>query len=63
MSTRHAWTKTGPDTFEVEVPMEDKILLLKEVTAKPEDVAALHVMEPTLDDLYAHFLDSRRAAQ
>ena len=63
MSTRHVWTKTGSGTFEVEVPMEDKVSLLKEVTANPEAVAALHVMEPTLDDLYAHFLDSRRAAQ
>ena len=63
MSARRAWTKTGPGTFEAEVPMEDKVSVLKEVTANPEDVAALHVMEPTLDDLYAHFLDTRRAAQ
>lgn len=63
MTSCHAWKKTGPDTFETEVTMEDKISLLKEVTASPADVAALHVMEPTLDDLYAHFLNSRRAAQ
>lgn len=63
MTSCHAWTKTGPDTFETEVTMEDKISLLKEVTVNPADVAALHVTEPTLDDLYAHFLNSRRAAQ
>jgi Cu-processing system ATP-binding protein len=63
MTSCPAWTKTGSDTFETEVTMEDKISLLKEVTANPADVAALHVTEPTLDDLYAHFLNSRRAAQ
>lgn len=63
MTSCHAWTKTGPETFETEVTMEDKISLLKEVTGNPADVAALHVTEPTLDDLYAHFLNSRRAAQ
>lgn len=63
MSARHVWSKTGPDTFETEVPMEDKISFLNEVTAKPGDIAALHVMEPTLDDLYAHFLNTRRAAE
>ncbi|WP_455274863.1 ABC transporter ATP-binding protein [Rhizobium herbae] len=63
MTSCKAWTKTGSDTFETEVTMEDKISLLKEVTTNPADVAALHVTEPTLDDLYAHFLNSRRAAQ
>jgi Cu-processing system ATP-binding protein len=57
------WTERGHDTVETEVAMEDKISLLKEVTANPADIAALHVMEPTLDDLYAHFLNAGRAAQ
>lgn len=58
-----AWTATGAHSIETEVAMEDKIALLKEVTANPADIAALHVMEPTLDDLYAHFLNARKAAQ
>lgn len=57
------WKETGQHTFETEVAMEDKISLLKEVTAVPADIAALHVVEPTLDDLYAHFLDGRRVAR
>jgi Cu-processing system ATP-binding protein len=57
------WTDTGKDSVETEVAMEKKIALLKAVTANPEDIAALHVTEPTLDDLYAHFLNARKAAQ
>ena len=57
------WLNGGHDTVETEVAMKDKISLLKEVTANPADIAALHVMEPTLDDLYAHFLNTGRAAQ
>jgi Cu-processing system ATP-binding protein len=57
------WTETGKDSVETEVAMESKIELLKAVTANPTDIAALHVTEPTLDDLYAHFLNTRKAAQ
>jgi Cu-processing system ATP-binding protein len=57
------WTETGKDSVETEVAMESKIELLKAVTANPGDLAALHVTEPTLDDLYAHFLNTRKAAQ
>lgn len=56
-----AWKPTAPETFEFEVAMEDKITLLREVTANPDDIAMLHVNEPTLDDLYAHFLNAGRA--
>jgi Cu-processing system ATP-binding protein len=58
-----AWTATAHGGLETEVAMEDKITLLRDITANPADIAALHVTEPTLDDLYAHFLDARRAAQ
>lgn len=57
------WSGVRHDTVETEVAMEDKISLLKAVTANPADIAALHVMEPTLDDLYAHFLNTKRAAE
>jgi Cu-processing system ATP-binding protein len=57
------WTVAAGNAIETEVVMEGKIALLKEVTANPDDIAALHVTEPTLDDLYAHFLNTRRAAQ
>jgi Cu-processing system ATP-binding protein len=57
------WAGTGKDSIETEVAIEDKIALLKEITANPADIAGLHVTEPTLDDLYAHFLNARKAAQ
>lgn len=57
------WTATGYDSVETEVSMEGKVSLLREVTAMSDEIAALHVWEPTLDDLYAHFLNARKAAQ
>lgn len=57
------WRKTGINTVETEVLLEDKVALLREVTANPADVAGLHFVEPTLDDLYAHFLGGQKAAE
>jgi Cu-processing system ATP-binding protein len=57
------WKETGRQTLEAEVAAEDKVAVLKQVTSDPADVVALHVVEPTLDDLYAHFLDMRKAVQ
>lgn len=57
------WRKTAVDTVETEVTVEDKVALLREVTAKPAEVAGVQLMEPTLDDLYAHFLGGRKAAE
>ena len=50
------WKKAGDRTFEAAVLPENKIALLREVTANPDVITGLHVMEPSLDDLYAHFL-------
>lgn len=61
--TSALWRKTGQDTVETDVFGQDKIIVLKEVTARPADIRSLHVVEPTLDDLYAHFLGARRAAE
>lgn len=57
------WKITGVDTVETEVAMENKVSLLRAVTANPADVAGLQLVEPTLDDLYAHFLGGRKAAE
>jgi Cu-processing system ATP-binding protein len=57
------WSVARDNMAETEVAMEDKVSLLKMLTANPEEIAALHVMEPTLDDLYAHFLNTKRAAE
>ncbi|WP_105372353.1 ABC transporter ATP-binding protein [Neorhizobium huautlense] len=50
------WKRTPTGTFETEVAPEDKIPLLHRMTVQPAKLADLTVIEPTLDDLYAHFL-------
>lgn len=57
------WQATGEFSFEVEVAPEDKISILRDVTANPSAITALHVVEPTLDELYAHFLSGRGIAR
>lgn len=54
-----AWKAIRDRTFEAEVAPENKISILRDVTADPAAVAALYVVEPTLDELYAHFLGGR----
>ncbi|MNS16363.1 putative ABC transporter ATP-binding protein YxlF [compost metagenome] len=54
-----AWRAIRDRTFEAEVTPENKISILRDVTADPAAVTALHVVEPTLDELYAHFLGGR----
>ncbi|MGN7737213.1 ABC transporter ATP-binding protein [Sinorhizobium sp. Sb3] len=58
-----AWRITGVDTVETEVAVEDKVSLLRAVTADPTEVAGLQLVEPTLDDLYAHFLGGRKVVE
>lgn len=58
----HRWSQTSADTLETAVSGDEKIALLRDVTAVPGDVAALHITEPTLDDLYAHFLSAGKRA-
>ena len=50
------WNRTTSGLFEANVAPEDKIALLHDMTADPSRLAALSVAEPTLDELYAHFL-------
>ncbi len=50
------WKRTASGLFEANVAPEDKIALLHDMTANPSLLAALTVTEPTLDELYAHFL-------
>ena len=53
---RIGWKATADGSFEAEVAPQDKIAILRDITADPSAIAALHVVEPTLDELYAHFL-------
>ncbi|HLP66158.1 MAG TPA: ABC transporter ATP-binding protein [Rhizobium sp.] len=50
------WRNLGDGSFETDVAPEEKIALLRKVTATPTALSALSIAEPTLDDLYAHFL-------
>lgn len=51
-----AWRRLADGSFETEVAAEGKLPLLARLLADPAGVADLTVAEPTLDDLYAHFL-------
>ncbi|BDA85396.1 ABC transporter ATP-binding protein [Aureimonas sp. SA4125] len=66
--TAPSWSETGtrwrlaPDgTMEAEVAANCKIALLHAITADPSALTSLVVIEPTLDDLYAHFLTLQQA--
>lgn len=50
------WRALADGSFETEVAAEGKVALLARLLAEPSAVADLTVAEPTLDDLYAHFL-------
>lgn len=50
------WTQTGSGFWEADVLPHHKIGVLQGITAQPARIADLTVTEPTLDDLYAHFL-------
>lgn len=50
------WQRLADGSFETTVDAADKLPLLARLLADPGAVADLVVTEPTLDDLYAHFL-------
>jgi Cu-processing system ATP-binding protein len=54
-----AWRRINGHVLEVEASAETKIELLRHATAADAPVADLEVVPPTLDELYAHFLDAR----
>ncbi|MCF1449326.1 ABC transporter ATP-binding protein [Agrobacterium vitis] len=55
------WMPSADGTMEADIAPERKIALLHEVTADPEALSSLVITEPTLDDLYAHFLTREQA--
>ncbi|NNH30392.1 ABC transporter ATP-binding protein [Rhizobium sp. SEMIA 4085] len=58
-----SWARTADGSLEPDTPHEQKIAALSCVTADPQAVASLTIMEPTLDDLYAHFLNGQGTRQ
>ncbi|APO78783.1 copper ABC transporter ATP-binding protein NosF (plasmid) [Rhizobium etli 8C-3] len=57
------WTRSADGLLEADIDHEEKIAALSCVTADPQAVANLTIMEPTLDDLYAHFLNGQGTRQ
>ncbi|GGG19287.1 ABC transporter ATP-binding protein [Rhizobium wenxiniae] len=56
------WCRQSGGGWEIGVDAADKIDLLKSLTAEPSLLESLTLAEPTLDELYAHFL-GRQAAE
>ncbi len=50
------WRRNPDGSLETTVAASDKLALLSRLLAEPGALADLTVTEPTLDDLYAHFL-------
>jgi Cu-processing system ATP-binding protein len=50
------WRRLADGSYETEVDPENKLALLARLLSDPAALADLTVTEPTLDDLYAHFL-------
>ncbi len=55
------WRQPAAATFEAEVEPERKVEVLAAIMAARDGVADVSVFEPTLDDLYAHFLTAEGA--
>lgn len=55
------WELAPDGTMEADVAADRKIALLHAITADPSALSSLVVTEPTLDDLYAHFLTQQQA--
>ncbi len=50
------WRRLADGSFEQAVDAVDKLPLLSRLLAEPSSIADIALIEPTLDDLYAHFL-------
>lgn len=55
------WLPTGDGAYETEVAHAARLPLLHRLSAPDAGIEAMSVIEPTLDDLYAHFLNSQEA--
>ena len=50
------WRRLADGSVETEVAPEAKVALIARLLADPAAVRDISIAEPTLDDLYAHFL-------
>jgi Cu-processing system ATP-binding protein len=58
-----AWRRVNGHMLEIDAAPEDKIMLLRKAASAEAPVTDLDVVPPSLDELYAHFLGTRGAAQ
>lgn len=56
------WTEAGDGSLETEVAHAERLPLLHRLSDAASGIDTLTMIEPTLDDLYAHFLNSQEAA-
>lgn len=56
------WLPTGEGSYEMEVAHCERLPMLHRLSDPDVGIDSLTVIEPTLDDLYAHFLNSQEAA-
>ena len=58
-NTANPWTRGPAGIWEIDVTPQNKIGTLRTLTADPTRLTGLTIAEPTLDDLYAHFLNAQ----
>jgi Cu-processing system ATP-binding protein len=63
LGTAEKWRQVNGHMVEIEAPPERKIELLRRATDVDAPVNDVDVMQPTLDELYAHFLRRQEAAR
>jgi Cu-processing system ATP-binding protein len=63
LGTPEKWRQVNGHMVEIEAPPERKIELLRRATDVDAPVNDVDVMQPTLDELYAHFLRRQEAAR
>ena len=63
LGTAEKWRQVNGHMVEIEAPPERKIELLRRATDVDAPVNDVDVMQPTLDELYAHFLRTQEAAR
>ena len=57
------WRRVNGHLLEIDAGPGEKIRLLRSAAAAEAPVADLDVVPPTLDELYAHFLNTREKAE
>ena len=57
-----AWRGTGGNRFEAQTMADAKLALIRRIVAVNGDLTDLDVIAPTLDELYAHFLNGEACA-